>query len=803
MPFCLRRGNFMSKISTHLNGTVACLALFAGALLAHPAAAQQLAAATGAASGGGGTAAGSETVVVTGSAFNADVAPAKASLDTMEPQTVINKSYIQDSVANTADYTTILAIAPSMTGMDINGPGLSDGNVKNTLRGLPDGNFAMLYDGIPFGDTNGPTHHSESYFPASTIGSITVDRGPGNAGSLGAATYGGSVNIFSDVLSPEQRLRGAVTYGSYNTTDFTGTYQTGDFDIGHANTRALFSLQGTNSDGYLTLQTTAHQNVLVKVQNEFAPGWTVTVFANYNGLFQHLNDNNGATAAQITAFGKNFALQNANPNLATYQDYNFISKKTDLDYVRLEGDLGGFHLDDTAYTYAYVNKTVTATNIQQTAADIINGVTEGSGTIVGGVKFAKDVPGYTKKNAYRVWGNILRLSRDFDFGWLTGQLRTGLWWENAATQRARFDIDVQKCVTAGCDPWHSQTFADSTLVSKTKSAAFDGGFFEYNEHSAWSQYQPFVEVELHPLPDLTVTPGFKYVSWDHSVNAPLEQKTVPVIPFQGSFTTTRSLPFAMANYKLQQNWSAYAQYAQGIYIPDISAFEQATPVLTFPKAQTTTNYQVGTVYYADNFTFDGDLYYIGVNNNIVFQSCNQAPIFGPAGENCAVNTGTATYKGVEAEATYAFNDDVWDGLLDGLVVFANGSLNSSKTQGKWVKQAPMWTEASGLVYKMNDIKFSLIDKVVGQQYSDGTNTQFYKLGAYNNTDIKASWTLGMIEMGVGIYNIFNERNLLSVGINDKATIGANVHDLLGRGASLDQYYFQPSRSYQLTLTAKF
>ena len=125
-------------------------------------------------------------MVVTGTAFDPDTAPAKSSLETMEPQTIINKSYIEDSVAETADYTTILAIAPSMTGTDINGPGLSDGGVKNTLRGLPDGNFGMHYDGIPFGDTNGPTHHSESYFPGPTIGSIDVDRGPGNAGNMGA-----------------------------------------------------------------------------------------------------------------------------------------------------------------------------------------------------------------------------------------------------------------------------------------------------------------------------------------------------------------------------------------------------------------------------------------------------------------------------------------------------------------------------------------------------------------------------------------------------------------------------------------
>src|SRR4029077_10099727 len=127
-------------------------------------------------------------------------------------------------------------------------------------------------------------------------------------------------------------------------------------------------------------------------------------------------------------------------------------------------------------------------------------------------------------------------------------------------------------------------------------------------------YQPFVELELHPFDGLTVTPGFKYVWWDHGVQAPLEQKTKPVVPFTASFTTTRDLPFVTVNYKIEPSWSVYAQYAQGIYVPDISSFEQKVPSKTFPKAQTTTNYQVGTVYYADNFTFDGDLYYIGVNN---------------------------------------------------------------------------------------------------------------------------------------------------------------------------------------------
>ena len=787
----------------YLRNSVAVLSLIAsGALLSLPAAAQQVAANTSTLASG--SAAGEiETVVVSGTAFNPDTAPAKSSLDTTEPQTIINKSYIRDSVAASGSYTTILAIAPSMTGSDLNGPGLSDNGVKNTLRGLPDGSFGITYDGIPFGDTNGPTHHSESYFPAAIIGSIDVERGPGNAGNMGPSTYGGSINILSEDLTSNTSAAVQATAGSWGTTVFNGNFQTGDFTLAGMTDRLMLNYQDTNTDGYLTLNSSAAQNYTVKFQTEFAPGWTATLFGSYNGLFQQLEDNAGATAAQITAYGKNFALQNTNPNAGTYAPYNHVHKKTDMDYLRLQGEIGwGLQIDNTAYTYAYTNKTLSTLDVLQTSSDIAKGITETNGTIVGGKTFANDVPGYTKQNAYRNWGDVFRVSKDFDFGWLTGQVRSGVWWETSASQRARSDFDATQCfaqTAANCNPFaNGPQFPDASNVAGKKSAPLGGGFFEYQEHTNWNQYQPFVELELHPLEDLTVTPGFKYVWWNHSVDAPLEQKTKPVISYSGEFTTTRDLPFLTVNYKLEPTWSVYAQYAQGIYVPDISAFEQATPALTFPKAETTTNYQFGTVYYADNFTVDGDIYYIGVNNNIVEQACNNAPIFGPPGETCAINTGTATYKGIEGEGTYAF-----DGDLQGFAVFANGSLNSSKTGGKWVKQAPMWTAASGIFYKQGIWNLSLIDKLVGQQYSDSTNTTFYKLGAYNQMDFKGSVDiLDNVEVGLGLYNLLNSRSLAAVGINDKTPIGgSDVNDYTARGSSQDQYYFQAARSFQFTVSA--
>ena len=265
----------------------ATCALIAGAMLAGRAQAQQVAANASSALATQG-AGGIETVVVTGTAFDPESAPAKARLETTEPQTIINKSYIEDSVSETADYTTILAIAPGMTGFDTNGPGLSDGGVKNTMRGLPDGSYGITYDGIPFGDTNGPSHHSESYFPATTIGSIDVDRGPGNAGNMGASTYGGSINMFSEGLTTDTHARVAATAGSWGTSMFNANYQTGDFDIGGLNNRAMINFQDTNSTGYLTYQGSAAKNILIKTQTELAPGWTLTLFANYNALFQNL-----------------------------------------------------------------------------------------------------------------------------------------------------------------------------------------------------------------------------------------------------------------------------------------------------------------------------------------------------------------------------------------------------------------------------------------------------------------------------------------------------------------------------------
>ena len=96
------------------------------------------------------------------------------------------------------------------------------------------------------------------------------------------------------------------------------------------------------------------------------------------------------------------------------------------------------------------------------------------------------------------------------------------------------------------------------------------------------------------------------------------------------------------------------------------------------KAETTTNFQVGTVYYADHYTFDADIYYIPINNNYISQPCS-----GNVNDTCFINNGKATYQGIEGEGTYAFQN-LFGMNAEGLSRFANGSVMRSVAQWREV-----------------------------------------------------------------------------------------------------------------------
>lgn len=685
-----------------------------------------------------------DRVLISGNSVS-NRAPVQSSLKATQPQSIISATFIEQAVTPLADFNAVARIAPSIgSGLSANGPGL--GETKVTLRGFQDGEYNMTYDGIPFGDTNNPTHHSTSYFPARIIGGMVIERGPGNASNLGQATFGGSINLFSKELSQDFHFTPYATFGSWNSKMLGAQIDSGLLsNFGDAN--FMLNVSRLSSDGYLSYSGVTEDNYQFKAQKVFGHDTVLTVFSTYNKIHSYVPDKGGVTLKQVVQFGKNYALNN-DPTSQNYFGYNYNNKNTDFEYIRLQSKLGRWSIDNTLYTYAYNNDTYSGQ--------------DASGATANGTKAAatgnKDVPGYNKLNAYRVNGDIFKASNQLD----AGLLRAGLWLESSNTNRHIYDLD-----------W--------TLGLPNPKEATAPKNVSYEQRSSWTQYQPFVEFEWAVAPAWSITPGLKYVNFQRSLDARVNQGTR--IATQTDQTYTATLPFLTANYSVSKEWSAYAQVAKGFLVPDLSMFYVNTPKLSTPQPQTSVNYQLGAVHQSQNLTLDADIYYIDFNNKISSTGTGNDLVY--------FNQGGVIYQGLEAAATYY--------LGNGFSGHVNGSVNSAKAKDTrlQVAKVPDMTAALGLLYKVNGLYGSVIAKMVGAQYAKDGEPAAYKIAAYTTTDLTLGYRwkeLGSMVRNVktqlGINNLFNKQDTTAIAANSK-------------GVVFDQYTFQAARSWTMSVTADF
>ncbi|HWA63210.1 MAG TPA: TonB-dependent receptor [Caulobacteraceae bacterium] len=732
-----------------------------------------------------------DELVVTAQSLAVTEAPVKAPLQSTEPTSIIDHNAIDQMVAQTGDYTSVLQLAPSMAGLSFNGPGLYE--AKTTLRGFSDGQYNVTYDGIPFADTNDPTHHSTSFFPSSNIGAVSVERGPGAAGQLGQANFGGSVNIFSPEVGDEFGASEQVTYGSWNTFQSLSLLNTGK--IAKLNdSRFLLAVSGLRTDGYLTNSGAYGLNVMMRGVVPLSANWKATVFASLNHTHVYQDDNNGATLAQVALYGKRFALTDI-PNTNTYYLINQVNKHTDFEYVRLDGDVGeGMHVENTTYTYYYDNQTLSPKDVtcypNCAAGDVTHPTT--STTAPG------HIPGYTKLNHYRVIGDILRINQEIPIG----MIKAGVWVEHAGTHRFRYDWDLTADINPTVPDFGEKAVKDASGTTISTAPAN----INFDQHSSIKQIQPFVDLELHPVSQLTVTPGFKWLSFTRDVSGPYNQKTRNANAY--SATWEKPLYFLTANWRLRDDWSVYGQFATGFLAPPLSTLQVNNPNTADVKPQQTRNYQVGTVYQGGRLTVDADLYWIDFDNLIQSFVCKPGMTGCTVNDTVYFNGGGATYKGVEGAASLSLTPE--------LFVFANGSINiaESKTPPhRQISGAPRGTAAFGVIFRHGGWKVSLSDKYVAEQWANDYDTtdantaraqalyDAFRIDGYNSTDLSVTYTIGRVRLQGAVYNLFDSQQAVKI-----STAGAATYDT-GTGAitknAFDQYYYQPGRNFQLSAKVSF
>ena len=430
------------------------------------------------------------------------VAPVRGALNETEPEAIITRKFIEEQAPRVGDFSTIAVFAPSMVSKpNPNGPGLSDGG-KITMRGFSDGQYNITYDGVAWGDTNGPSHHGTAFFPSSTIGGIIIDRGPGNATDLGQANFGGQINLISLPLEQTHSLTVVGTAGSWDTYQGVVTLQSGDLSqVRDAHLMANFQALGSN--GYLTYNRTWSNNEMVKGDVAVTDSLKLTGLYIHSTGFYNKSDIGDASVAQTEQFGPNFSLGN-DPNLQDYYGYNWVHKDTNFAYLKLAGDIvPGLAIDETVYDYDYNNKTMSSQNNLAPASANLVTLTPGATYPAPGKGYSSSlqssgIPGYEKKNQYIVTGDIAKLTKTLPFGELTA----GALYERAKSYRFIRDINMltgapdyrEKAASA---PGPSGTYVQTPLN------------LQYDEHSGWRQYQLFSQFVWKPSDQLTITPGVK------------------------------------------------------------------------------------------------------------------------------------------------------------------------------------------------------------------------------------------------------------------------------------------------------
>jgi iron complex outermembrane recepter protein len=623
--------------------------------------------------------------------------PSEPLADAGSPQSLVSSQTIQQVVTPVGDYGTVANLTPSFVSTAPNGPGF-DAAKNQSLRGFVDGQFNVTMDGIPFADPDNFQHHSTSYFPASELGQLIIDRSPGSAEDLGYASFGGSVDLYSEPIAGEAHVKAFASYGSFDTSLYGVTLNTATpHDSGQAG--VLATVQQTQSSGAMNLSHGHKDDFLLKGQARLGSVKLTALYAYDRYGFYNPGS---VTTTDLALYGSSYGY-NDDPSSPNYFRYSGTYRSADFGYVRVELPLGSqSSLRETAYTYSYLNNGLSLKG-DQTSSPL------GSSAFPG--LSPTDIAGKDAREAYRTVGDDLRWRYSLPFG----SVLLGAWAEASWQTESRVGVDL----TTG------------SLYDANRAM---GSPFYYDFSAHLHTYQPYGELDWQLTDRWNMTFGMRWRELTRDFDAAVTQNFLPGTNGTVSRSVSSSLPSLETNYRLGTHTNFYAQVARGSLDPSQAYFYTAHPALgNQVEPESALAGQAGIVRSGGRYAISLDLYDINFNNYVstVVQG----------GDTLYVNSGSVHYRGVETEGHLQLGGGL-SAVMNASVMratFQNSYMTSStQLAGDTIPFAPRYTALAGLIYGRGLWRASLLAKFIGTEYqgkngsADGAT---YRVGAYSYTNV--------------------------------------------------------------------
>jgi iron complex outermembrane receptor protein len=727
----------------------------------------------------------------------AQLAPVKSVLDAGSARTEITSNYVSEYTSPVTDFADIIQAAPGT--VSFNTDGIGNGQAKIYFRGFIDDDYSMTWDGVPFNDSNDPSHHSWAYVPAAAIGHVDFDRSPGTASDIATSNFGGTIHFFSPELGDEAHVRVEGTYGSWNTHQILGDISSGAFLHGKAHFWLNADQQA--SDGYQTFSPKQDVAATAKFDYRFSDRTYLSVIG--TNIIVDAFNNNDPTRRQLLHSGDNYLYDNTETNAAYastskyYYDPQFwrfsvYHVASFFDIVSFNHDFGkNWKLTTKTYSYGYSNhqhyqnktdQDLITDSVNTTVKNEQVGGTDQPGWVAGTTPTGVD-----KLNQYARGGEIADLS--YATKW--GVFRAGSWYELTNTLRYQIYTDPV-------------TWVDSPYVQDIK----------FHEHFYTTAVQPYAEFQWVSIPDLTVTAGVKDAFFRMNLTQYADGHTIGnlsniqaacgvALALSANCTATTQhaqnynsiLPSVEANYRLVPNASVYLQYGRGSIAPFSAVFDTSgAEVAVTPPPTIADTYQGGTVVKLNRVAFDADVYHIHFTNTYSTYTNTTVgdPNYGFTYYYANPNSDTV---GFEIEGNYA--------VTNSLSFNGNATLGSAKyeasggspavldasgntitpaigpTSAAWVALAPKDTESLGMTYRQRSgLDFGVFGKRIGSRWNDiGSFHQnvpldpFWMSNLFLNYNVRGHSIFDGSKIKLSIDNLFDDHSIVAnSAANDGTTL---------------------------------
>jgi iron complex outermembrane receptor protein len=671
--------------------------------------------------------------------------PSQPLADQGSPQSVVSEQTLHEIASPVGDFGTAANFTPSFVSSAPNGPGF-DAAKNMSLRGFTDGQFNVTMDGIPFGDPDNFQHHSTSYFPTAVLQQVVIDRSPGGAPDLGYASFGGSVNLYSETIPDEARARVYASYGSFNTALGGATLNTAaPHESGQ--TGVLTTLQYAQSDGALSESAGYKDDIFLKSVTLLG---SVKLTAAYTYDRYRFYNPGSITTTELAEIGSSYGFNN-DPASPDYYRYSSTRRSADFGYVKAEGSFSErWRFEDKVYTYSYQN-----------TGDGLSGDQTSSAIGKGYPGLApSDIGGRLTVESYRTVGNDVRAAYADGYG----TFLLGTWVEHSWQNESRI----------------AQDFTTGALYNANK-AAHNPIYFDFGAHL--DTIQPYAEYAWQATEALNVRFGVRYRDVTRDLDASVISNFKPGTSGTVSRTVVATLPSVDATYRLGNNTSLLAQISRGSLVPSQAFFYTANPAAgNQTHAETATAYQLGITHGTSRYGVSFYAYDINFDNYVSTVVEN--------GNTFYVNSGGVRYRGLETEDHLVIGG--------GLSAVGNASLlratylqsdmtSALQHSGDTIPYAPKYTALAGLVYRQGLWSASLLAKFIGTEYqgkNGSADGAAYRVNAYSYTNATATRNfVGLpgvenLRLTFGVNNLFN-----SHAITDNAgpsAAGPNLVNVLPR-----------------------